>query len=102
MSGAYARHGQRKTDHFFPDERSQHLSPDFLGDHEQAQGHQFRVRKVPDLSLQVNGRAQFFNALALADLDRIASHAWDFSSSFACCHKDSSSSVEACSALRPD
>src|SRR5262249_52545870 len=102
VPGTHARHGQRKSDHVGAVECPQHLAANFLCHHEQTQRHKLCICEVPDLFLQLDRSTQFFNALALSDFDGVCLHAWDFSSFFACCHKDSSSSMVACSALRPD
>ena len=101
MPAAHGRHCQREAHHVVAVEGAEYLPANFLRHHEQPEWDQFRIAEIPNFLLQGNCSAEIFQFVALADLEGVVFHVDDFSRSFACCHRDSSSSRVACSGLRP-
>src|ERR1700722_18656669 len=89
-----ARNRERESNHDFTLEGAHHLAADFVGNDKHAQGDQFRVGKVPDFFLKGDAGVEVLDAVAAAKHDGIGGRA-RFSSAFACCQSDSSSSMEA-------
>src|SRR6202171_82422 len=100
MSGARTRHRECESDHLVTGEGSHYLPSHFFGDYKHAERHQFRVGKIPHFFLEGYAGAQFLEALAMANDDRIGTQR-NFSWSLACCHSDSSSSIVAWVGVRP-
>ena len=99
MPVAHARNGQCKADEIFAVERSDHVSADFVRNHEQTDRDQVGVRECPDFFLQGETRLHLLQRLAFADRHR-GVHGWG-SCCFACCQSSSSSSLDACAGPRP-
>src|SRR5205807_5350153 len=102
MPATSARNGQSEAHYLASVECANDLSADLLRHHEQPQGDKFRVAEVPNFLLQSHTRPHFIQAVALADSNRLSAHRPDFSCCFDCCHRDSSSSMEACCGPRPE
>src|SRR6516162_545517 len=101
MPMASARNGERKPHQFVLVESTDHLAAYLFAYHKHAQGHEVNVGKIPDFFLQSHTSAHFLQALALADDKRILAHPSGCSCRLACCHKDSSSSIDAWRGERP-
>ena len=67
VSGAGTGNREREADHDVAVEGAHHLAANFVGHHEHAQRHQFRVGKVPDFFLQGDAGAEVFDAVAAAE-----------------------------------
>src|SRR5260370_20046422 len=71
-AGAWDR--ERKPHHDVTIKGAHHLATNLVGYDKHAERHQLRVGKVPDLFLQCDAGAKFFDAVADAEHDRIDAH----------------------------